>query len=112
MTDAEVLAKVRQDADRLLRSHILYANNTDTHARLCQTARVALAMVEQWEKSQADAATCQSAADNHLAYTTGLYGGMAPSPYADRYRSIADTHRGHASRILSALRAAVGEVQS
>ena len=86
MTDAELLAKVRQAAAALLRAHaVVIARRAAVPAdeTMAISARVALAMVEQWEWHQ------------------GVVG------MDSRFRAPA--HAASAARILSALRAAVGE---
>ena len=104
LSDAEVLAKVRQAAEACARDYS--ARPTDP-AAIC--ARVALAMVEQVEWHRAEEEGCTMTAAQHMSEARKVFGAAARSTYAERYSCMAGAHSESASRILSALRAAVGE---
>lgn len=95
MTDDQVLAKVRAAAERL---DAAFGKGTPTFQFTHISARAALAMVEQWE-SHVRAALWHDG----LEANGGSFGQRCIES------GKASAHRESASRIMSALRRAVGE---
>lgn len=93
MTDAEVLAKVRQAAEACLHTPTMGGEVRP----VAISARVALAMVEQYEEDKAQQAIFEARADEERTDMGAWYGGAAKA------------YQHAAARIMSALRAAVGE---
>lgn len=108
MTDREVLAKVRQAAEWVCADRDFSPDGVELDSEAI-TARVALAMVVEFEWNQREQESCTMTAAQHLSNAQKVFGVAARSTYAERYSCMAGAHSESASRIMSALRAAVGE---
>lgn len=106
MDDQEVLAKVRQAAAQLAS---MFDGATDNVA--VASARVALAMVVEYEAVRS-AAKQKRAIAEQLDRDEANVGDGAAAAHASTYRTVAMTLDEVRAHLLSALRAAVGEVQS
>ena len=109
MTDAEVLAKVRQAAEWVCADRDFSPDGVELDSEAI-TARVALAMVEQVAWLQAAAIEANATAVHYQQRAAEQHGAFAPAAAGEhRYFAMAAAFDKTREMVLSALRAAVGE---